>query len=576
MFATLTVMNRAIKNTGFTLIELVIVIAVIGILATISLIGFGRFQADTRDARRSSSANVIVEALEKYYDLNGEYPSCSALTSGTVIKDTLQGVDTKTLVAPQASSGTVNSIQCTSAGSVLTTDGIDFFEYQGDGSLDCNGNVSCVNYTIKFKDETNGQIKTIASRRQTQIASQGSITITSNSVSFTSFNLAWTTISNASSYTLQQASDAGFTSAVVESSEPIASVSMSGKNTGTTYFYRVRANGGINQTTDWSQTLSVQTLALGTPTITSIATANTSLTPTWTAATNATSYRVQYATTSTFTSPVTNDILSTSFTTPATLDQGRIYYFRVYALNGVNTGSASATSPMNTTIATPSAPNIAIPTNVDYTTYYYTTYNWSPASACPVNTIAQYQYQFTMNNAANYTSVMSSATVGTSFIISTSEGYTYTTYVNARCRSSSTTTIVSNWSGASARGFYQPVNGPTAIAWSASRNSDRSIALNVTATCRAGSYYFGNFDEYTRDIVWTSGPNSGNTGWYTPGGYRTTNIFYPSGGITNAYAIPNGTFYSARAYVVCRNSETGAQGGGADVQAPGWTWGSNI
>lgn len=48
-------------------------IAVIGILATITVVGFGRYQADGRDTQRASDASIIVEHLEKYYRANGEY-----------------------------------------------------------------------------------------------------------------------------------------------------------------------------------------------------------------------------------------------------------------------------------------------------------------------------------------------------------------------------------------------------------------------------------------------------------------------------------------------------------------------
>ena len=82
------------RARGFTIIEILIVVGIIGILATIGFIGFGRYQADTRDSERSSKATIIIEALEKYYDKNGEYPSCGALTGDpqTVITDVLPGL----------------------------------------------------------------------------------------------------------------------------------------------------------------------------------------------------------------------------------------------------------------------------------------------------------------------------------------------------------------------------------------------------------------------------------------------------------------------------------------------------
>ena len=156
---------------GFTIVELIVVIAVIGILAGISIVGFKRYQADTRDSRRSSSIIAISEALEKYYDINGEYPSCGALSAtGTIVSQTtLKGINQSTLIAPQASSADTNSIKCTSSGSILTSGGVDFFEYQGDNSSNCNGSVSCKQFILKYKDEASGTIKTIASRRSTMV-----------------------------------------------------------------------------------------------------------------------------------------------------------------------------------------------------------------------------------------------------------------------------------------------------------------------------------------------------------------------------------------------------------------------
>jgi len=62
------------KNQSFTLIELTVVIAIITILATISIPNVTRYLAKSRDAKRVSDIQVIVLAFESFYDDEGHYP----------------------------------------------------------------------------------------------------------------------------------------------------------------------------------------------------------------------------------------------------------------------------------------------------------------------------------------------------------------------------------------------------------------------------------------------------------------------------------------------------------------------
>lgn len=66
--------NMAKSKSGFTIIELVIVIVIIGILATITLVAYNGTQARGRDTRRRTDINNMVKALELYYADNGSYP----------------------------------------------------------------------------------------------------------------------------------------------------------------------------------------------------------------------------------------------------------------------------------------------------------------------------------------------------------------------------------------------------------------------------------------------------------------------------------------------------------------------
>ena len=85
-----------IKNkmqAGFTIIELLIVIAIIGILATLVLTNFQGAQARGRDTVRNSDINAVFTKMEEYYTNNqNTYPAGTSITSAAA-QTTFPGID---------------------------------------------------------------------------------------------------------------------------------------------------------------------------------------------------------------------------------------------------------------------------------------------------------------------------------------------------------------------------------------------------------------------------------------------------------------------------------------------------
>lgn len=70
--------NRRPWRRGFSLIELLVVISIIGLLTAIGTASLSNAQQKGRDARRKADLKTIQQALELYFQANGKYPATSS------------------------------------------------------------------------------------------------------------------------------------------------------------------------------------------------------------------------------------------------------------------------------------------------------------------------------------------------------------------------------------------------------------------------------------------------------------------------------------------------------------------
>lgn len=138
---------------GFTIVELLIVIVVIGILAALVLNSFRGVQERARDTERRTDTNSIATQLEVYYTDNAGYPVFTGeVNTDSWITANLKGADLNAWRAPNLSANSmVNS-------ATPTKNQYGYTPLDADGTTACTVN-PCAKFKIYYFEEKTAAVK---------------------------------------------------------------------------------------------------------------------------------------------------------------------------------------------------------------------------------------------------------------------------------------------------------------------------------------------------------------------------------------------------------------------------------
>jgi len=579
------------SRSGFTIIELMITIAVVAILATITTIAYSQVQTDSRNTARQGNATAIANALETYYTKNGEYPSVRSLVNnfpentGTAVATKL-GIDASTLRMPSMPSNQTNAL---TANTDPTNDNIAYIGSSEVNNSNCQNIATggCDQFTLKYIEEGTGEEILIESKHKgrpdgfgsppdappaptLEIAQVGpglEATATAQPCDPSSLTPKFSFRSRVSTgtwspYTSWQTSDTyAYPSSVAQ---------------GSTYEFQAVTrcdNGSIPGASSPESAVASFTVLVGAPPAPTLnlALSGTNVVATITAVTCPSGTTAQYATRSRVNDGTWSSYSAwtTSLTASRAAEQGFKYGYQAKArcMAGSTPGpeSTGAEKTYVRPISAPAAPAVSVSTSGSTSTYTWV------ATTCPTGTTARYQYRYLTDQP--YTSSWYSASAPTSLNRTTSsQGYNYTTQLQAQCYTSYAS---SPWSGTGAANYIRPVSPPTNITWRGTKSGKRTVYMRVSATCGTGASLYSAFEEYSGKYPWTSGPNAGSTGWW--GGWRLTHNYYGStvtGGAVNTSDIASDATYRARANLRCKNSTTNRESSNTTYTSPLYTFGS--
>ncbi len=136
-------MTQKSKQQGFTIVELLIVIVVIGILAALVITTFTGIQKRARNTERETDIKALHGQVEAYFAQQGRYPTLDNLNTATWRGTEMKGLDEGALQDPKGTAPTlVDTPAANSYAYAVTPAGCD------------NSATDCDDYTLTATLET--------------------------------------------------------------------------------------------------------------------------------------------------------------------------------------------------------------------------------------------------------------------------------------------------------------------------------------------------------------------------------------------------------------------------------------